>query len=866
MPRVNVLRELVEWSKDRPLWQRDSLRRMVTNGDLTDQDLRDITDICKSQHGLGERVNSIPIESTHISRSGVRRKSVSLDSLTHHSGVNALAQEQTIEFGEGLTVVYGENAAGKSGYTRILKRACRARGSEEILGNVVSGAAPGRPAATIKYTVENKTYDLLWDDSKSPNLHLAGVSVFDRHCASVYLSEQTDVAFRPMGLDLFDKLSDLCEDVRRLLDQERRALAAQALNFPEVGEETSVHELVSSLTSLTNVERVKELASLTDDDHVRMKELRAQIQDLQSEDPRRKAREINLRARRAEVLVDRIRACADELGEASIKELLSAGTQARSTGEAAEELHRRTFDTQPLADTGSEAWRALWDAAARFSRMHAYPSHDFPFVQDDARCVLCQQDLSDDGRRRLGRFQAFLTSSLQRDYERALGRYEEKVTRIKKMTIQDDASREALDEIELDDRELAAAVRAYLDENEKRRARLIDLTIVPAQSARNLPGGSIDVRWVMRYVENLRGRERALLAGDGEAMIADVQSTLRELESRKVLADQLDDVLDEIERKKRIAAYQLCMDETKTNAITRKSSEVTKRAVTERLTRSFGDELNGLGFRHVEVEMVAAGGSRGALYHKLQLRRAPGVQVPRIVSEGEARCLSVASFFAELSTASDHSAILFDDPVSSLDHNWRGSVAERLVRESTSRQVIVFTHDIVFLLALSEQADTQGASVKHQYLRRDVTAAGLISKELPWVAMKVKDRIGHLRDRWQVADTKHRKGEQESYEEDGSRIYGLLREAWERGVEEVLLGGAVERHRNSVQTLRVRQLADIREEDCRQLDAGMTKCSKWLPGHDQSAADNAPVPEPREVLEDIKALEDWVKAIQNRRR
>ena len=866
MPKVNVLRELLEWSKERPPWQRDALRRMVTKGDLNDQDLREITNICKSEHGLAESVKAIPLESNHISSSGGTGKPVSMDSLTHHSGVNALAQEQTIEFGPGLTIVYGANAAGKSGYTRILKRACRARGSEEILGNVVSGAAPVRPRATIRYTVENKTHDVLWDDGKTPNLHLAGVSVFDHHCASVYLSEQTDVAFRPMGLDLFDKLSNVCEDVRRLLDQERRSLAAQTLHFPEVGQGTSVRELVNSLTSLTNVEEVKELGSLTDDDHVQMKELRAQIQDLRSEDPRRKAREIDLRARRAGVLVERIRACEEELGEVSIEALLGAGTQARSTEEAVEESRRQTFGTQPLAQTGSDSWRELWDAAARFSRMHAYPSHEFPFVEEAARCVLCQQDLNDDGRRRLAGFLAFLTSSLQQDYERAVVRYEEKVARIRKMTIQDDSAKEAVEEVELDDPELAGAVRAYLKQSEDRRAGALDLVSGSGQSAPNFAGASFDVKSITRYVESLRRRGKALLAANAEAMIADLEITLRELESRNVLAEHLEDVLEEIERKKKVAAYQLCIDETKTNAITRKSSDVTKRAVTERLATSFEDELNSLRFRHVEVEMVAAGGSRGALYHKLQLRRAPGVQVPRIVSEGEARCLSVASFFAELSTDAKRSAILFDDPVSSLDHIWRGSVAGRLVRESMARQVIVFTHDVVFLVALAEQVERQGARVKHQYLRRDVGSAGIASKELPWVAMKVRERIGRLKSACQVADKKYRNGEHGSCEEDASRIYGLLREAWERGVEEVLLGGAVERYRSSVQTLRVRQLADISEEDCRELEAGMTKCSKWLPGHDQSGADNAPVPEPSEILEDIKALEEWVKAIRSRRR
>ena len=84
-------------------------------------------------------------------------------------------------------------------------------------------------------------------------------------------------------------------------------------------------------------------------------------------------------------------------------------------------------------------------------------------------------------------------------------------------------------------------------------------------------------------------------------------------------------------------------------------------------------------------------------------------------------------------------------------------------------------------------------------------------------------------------------------------------------MEEVLLAGTVERYRNSVQTKRASQLADICADDCKALDAGMTKCSRWLTGHDQSAADNAPFPEPSEVKEDIKALDDWTREIRKRR-
>ena len=97
-------------------------------------------------------------------------------------------------------------------------------------------------------------------------------------------------------------------------------------------------------------------------------------------------------------------------------------------------------------------------------------------------------------------------------------------------------------------------------------------------------------------------------------------------------------------------------------------------------------------------------------------------------------------------------------------------------------------------------------------------------------------------------------------------IYGRLRETWERALEEVLLGGVVERFRNSVESQRVRHLSDITDEDCSALGEGMTKSSRWLAGHDQAAAENVSVPNPDELQEDISALEVWVSRINRRRK
>ncbi len=862
---VNVLKEILKWSLDRPPWQRDALRRLVTQGDLKQEDITALASLCKSRHGLSDKVKAQPLDANHLPQPDAGKIPVFLESLTHLAGVNALGQDQRIEFERSLTVVYGANAAGKSGYTRILKRACRARGAEEILGNVVSGAAPGRPSAKIKFTADGKSRDILWDDDKPPDAFLSRVSVFDRHCASVYIAERTDVAFRPLGLDLFDRLSDASEAIKKALEKERKELAAQTLAFPEVAQETKVHELIADLTSLTAPTVVKELASLTTIEQTRLEELRKRLHDLQSDDPEKSARTLELRAKRAETLRERVDAATAVLSDSAITALFSARDRMCETQQVAEEMRRASFEDQSLPNTGSAVWRTLWAAAERFSSAEAYPDRPFPVTEPDARCVLCQQELQDDGVQRLRRFQEFLNSAVQRDHDKAASEYDERREQIAEAVLLDSAATEVIDELQLDDASLADATRLCLEAAEARRTAVTKALAEQLPCPDSLPTNPLKKDALTVYTNGLRDRAKELRESGQPDALALIERELHELEARKILAEHLAVVLDEIERKKKIAAYQLCLDETRTTAITRKSTEVTKRAVSDQLAKRFAEELRALRFDHVEVQMVPAGGSRGSLYHKLELKRAPGVEVPRVVSEGEARCLSIASFFAELSTAADHSAILFDDPVSSLDHHWRGDVAKRLVVESRSRQVVVFTHDIVFLLALAAEAKELGVEVKHQYLRRDRTATGLSSQQLPWPAMKVKSRIGHLKNLWQAAEKSHRDGEQDQYEREASRIYGLLREAWERGIEEVLLGGVVERYRVGVQTQQAKHLSDICDNDCTTLEAGMTKCSRWLPGHDQAAAENPRFPEPDEVKDDIEILEKWVKAIQKRR-
>src|SRR5258708_19657038 len=85
------------------------------------------------------------------------------------------------------------------------------------------------------------------------------------------------------------------------------------------------------------------------------------------------------------------------------------------------------------------------------------------------------------------------------------------------------------------------------------------------------------------------------------------------------------------------------------------------------------------------------------LHHQPKLVGArQNVTLPRVFSEGERTALGLAAFFTEASLDASKSALILDDPVSSLDHIRRGLVAGRLLAPAPTPQALVFPPDLSF--------------------------------------------------------------------------------------------------------------------------------------------------------------------------
>lgn len=344
-----------------------------------------------------------------------------------------------------------------------------------------------------------------------------------------------------------------------------------------------------------------------------------------------------------------------------------------------------------------------------------------------------------------------------------------------------------------------------------------------------------------------------------------LRGEFEELNARKVLSDHKSLVLNHVKEKIHQHRIQQCIDDTDTREISLRGRKIMKEAVTKVLKKYLGDELLSLGANHIKLDLVQEVRT-GATFHYLKLNRTTyeNVSVSSVLSEGEQCAVAIASLLAEVRRASYFSGLVFDDPVSSLDHIWRHKVAKRLVGEGAERQIIIFTHDIVFLLAIQKECDEQRVPIYTSTLRYGPTGRGMCNPDdVPWDAMKVQRRVNYLLSRCKEAEKEYNARQWDKYRDLSRECYDLLRQCWERAVEEVLFNRVVERFDPEVNTKSLIGVS-VTDDDYVKIDHAMAKCSKVL--HDTAAAVNEPMPPPEKLKQDITSLDTFVQEVHTRRK
>src|SRR5207249_2041831 len=159
-PKVhsNIYSELLQLSKSLTPWQNEILRCVFKKGEWSQTDKNKILQFALAHYGLektSELLTSLMLTAGDMPSPPSPGQQIKLRGVLNLKNVNALKNDQRIRIGDQLSIIYGENATGKSGYARVMKKAFRARVVENILPNVYSKTPPVGPASAI-FEIEEK--------------------------------------------------------------------------------------------------------------------------------------------------------------------------------------------------------------------------------------------------------------------------------------------------------------------------------------------------------------------------------------------------------------------------------------------------------------------------------------------------------------------------------------------------------------------------------------------------------------------------------------------------------------------------------------------------------------------------------------
>ena len=506
----------------------------------------------------------------------------------------------------------------------------------------------------------------------------------------------------------------------------------------------------------------------------------------------------------------------------------------------------------------------MWEAARAYFVEAAYPEVAFPKTGDDARCVLCQQPLPAEASDRLSRFEQFIRNSTQAEEEDAAQAIESfrdglSASRLSLEAVQ---SMTALLKGDLDKSDIADQVRRFAV------SALWHLrSILPSGRKPDSVIPALPEEAVSSVCVDLERRAAALTADADSPERKALQRELAELEDRLWLAGIKEDVLLEIARRKEIEALEQAAQHTRHNEITRKSSDLSEALVTNRLRGRFVQEVDALGIGGLALELRKERATQGAPQFRVCLIHKPDQKAGEILSEGEHRSVALAAFLAELSTTDNNSGIVFDDPISSLDHLHREAIARRLADEGRNRQVIVFTHDLPFLFLLEQHCregsppDARRTEVAIRHVQKRAGRPGYCVDTPPNKAQKARSRVESIQRHLDNSAIQYERDPEGQWLYTAKGILSELRDTWEAGVEEISTARTADLLQK-VNTRGLSRLSAIRLEDAQNMRTAYGRCSVLL--HKASDALNPAIPTPDQIGAEIDALRQWIDDLKSR--
>lgn len=824
-PKLETLETQVKGFADGlPYWAKYIAEKILSGSAISDNDIDTSYSYLLEELNLNPETKNPEIVITHkAGNSGDYKLDLLLSKLENVEGVNALTEKQTIEFSPNLTIIYGANGSGKSGYVRLLKKAFYSKAPEEILPNIHIDS--GHKPINAKLTFSSNSTDIFLDYPVNENsAEFEQFSVFDGKSVLKHLAEKNEFEFRPAGLSFFTDYTEVIIRVEQKLNSDITAKKAgyTANDLSDLFDsESEIKALIKNLSASTKIESLIKYTPYSEEDKTNKGKIQKQYDELLLAS-KGKEKEIKNLEKIKKLLEENkntienfnqyfTTGCLDKIKNA-ITDCLNK--EAKATAEGI-----KKFKTDKIEGVGTEEWKNFIVAAEAFAKNQKTENSVYPEEGDN--CLLCHQPLSADADELIANYWVFVKSVAEENAKKA----QEALNKLKQVF-------EKLNFDLFPDENMLTVW--FTEKHPKKLAsikeKLSDQKILSENIISDIQNKTANSRVEL----NISVTEHITI---DEAIDVSIK-VLQEDEQSKKLEEWLK-AKTYLEHKEKFNTHfskfetyvnnQTWIKKARRASFAKRKITDTEKALSskyfnQKYIDTFNEECNRLnGNFGIEINHT---GLAGKSYRQLKLK---GRNPNAVLSEGEQKVIAIADFIAEMQLSEVNRGLIFDDPVTSLDEKRKSAIAKRLVKESILKQVVIFTHDLVFVSSLMGHCKDLDIKNDCHWIENIEGQPGVIWLRNTPSFEKDYKTSGKAQKYYDEA----KKLSPESREDKIKNGFAALRSSYEAQVVFGLFKGVVQRfeERVSVDSLKnVFFSVEIRDE----LLDNFYQCCRYMEGHSHS--------------------------------
>lgn len=787
---MSIYQDILNWSQSRQLFIQDALRRLITSTVLTQTDIDELVQLVKKECGdTSVALNAIPLDNTHIPTTTVISGNYpKLISLSNPINISALHNQGNLQFSSlGLTVVYGKNGSGKSSYSRILRKLCWSRNpSVELKKNVFN---PSPSLQKVDFVLENNSSNLTfsWTESSPSDPILHSIFVFDNDCGDIYINNENPTEYKPVGIDVLEKLISTFGNISQTLGSSIVSYNTQKPILPQNLVQTNIAQWYGTIENLqrtdvdsqiqfnqTNIDRKRELTNLT-----------------AAQNPQQNVTNLTNQRTRINGYIHQIAQIEALFNEQNINELIANRNTFESVNGAYQIATTELQSINTLEGFGTNPWRTLWETAKNYAHSsNLSDGQNFPSLVSLEKCVLCQQELDENAQQRLTTFSRFVLNDVSTQLNSINTAIQEKINVYNSLIV---PPIENLTELE----QLIPNFRGNYNEFYDSVAILRNSIIAYLQNGGGL---NISLQTLTPIITSIIPRintgidQNNQLLQNRNALI----SELNELNAKEFLFNNKTTILQYFDEYKYKSWISTCQSQLSTTGISRKIGELMENQAVSLQHQEFVTHLNFFNAELANKVLISrTRTSQGNTYQRCGLN---GINdsINSVLSEGEQKIIALSNFLAECTIDNRLNTIIFDDPVTSLDMDYRDLIATKIVQLSQNRQIVVFTHDLSFLRLLIDTHKTiTTTDCTIIGIDKYNGISGIVTDEILYLAKNVQERVDSIRRILNEHDTlalNDAHGRETKLDSARKRFRMLL----ERSVEEVLSNKTYERFSKNI--------------------------------------------------------------------